>query len=826
MTAQHVPIHPTASPELMTTPPASPEQEADTKSPLGSLGDQDKGTMESIDNDVTAQVSSSLQSGVKTDLGSTVLAGSDNSETRRDEETGKLENSRKARGRRRSKSSGRKKSRMSLSTDKKKKKKKKDSTGEPEVSKSVDGNEDQPTEEGAKKASENVETSAPGKERKVKKKRKKLKASKSDGALKAAMKTQLRQEEKEKNTESSTADNDSSPNSQEATMELVPSESVDDNEVKELVPSRPSTPEPEVESMAPIRISTQKPPRQRSNSFTSPLSANERKKLVANAKSLNANGLLHWTDGRRLQHWDRANFELKRSKKSSQVRYGPKEGEEYYKRVLNKEEDSVLRRDMSEQPHLSKYNRMFPTVGHFCCKACGKAIYSYKSKINTFDGWPGFGSCVSGAIELITAEQLKQQEQKKTRAAIRIQKVFRGRDCRRNIAAMHIQRVFRGGLWRGRVSRALEIVIEKMMAKSEGTEPACADEPRFIDVMADIIKEAELARGSAIADPESIGDNLATGGADIVNKPVAPVTNQDEKDDLGDVVSASQVTSGEYNELRCMRCKSHLGNVISEKNFGKAGQLYYERHRVNGKALKYVDDELPKKRVQEEEPLLPVEKSTQNRNSGLLAKVNALKKALPPSRAGTFTMTKSEAAKQRKCTGRRLDPLSQSCHQPKSPNMISKPPLRRNGSSDPPLRLMRSSVDSRRSSSTDPSFRDSRRAASTNQLPPIPTGRRAKDPLSQSDHNSDGSKYSFGMPRRGRRPKDPLSQSGHNPIAAKFSSGQTTSEGKTTWVIPKNDPLGSSDHGVWTTPGQIHGLPTLRKTGRNREDTLSTSNHG
>jgi len=49
-------------------------------------------------------------------------------------------------------------------------------------------------------------------------------------------------------------------------------------------------------------------------------------------------------------------------------------------------------------------------------------------------------------------------------------------------------------------------------------------------------------------------------------------------------------------EIHCHRCKSHLGNVYEETCRGIDGiTMYKERHRVNGRALKYVEDDLPKR---------------------------------------------------------------------------------------------------------------------------------------------------------------------------------------------------------------------------------------
>jgi peptide-methionine (R)-S-oxide reductase len=66
-------------------------------------------------------------------------------------------------------------------------------------------------------------------------------------------------------------------------------------------------------------------------------------------------------------------------------------------------------------------------------------------------------------------------------------------------------------------------------------------------------------------------------------------------------------------EIHCIRCGSHIGNVVDEENStGTHGVVFRERHRVNGRALKYIEDNLPKRTLtntlllyceEQEEPL-------------------------------------------------------------------------------------------------------------------------------------------------------------------------------------------------------------------------------
>jgi peptide methionine sulfoxide reductase MsrB len=49
-------------------------------------------------------------------------------------------------------------------------------------------------------------------------------------------------------------------------------------------------------------------------------------------------------------------------------------------------------------------------------------------------------------------------------------------------------------------------------------------------------------------------------------------------------------------EVRCRRCKSHLGHVFAEKNPARVNRLqqYTERQCINGVSLYYIKKSLPK----------------------------------------------------------------------------------------------------------------------------------------------------------------------------------------------------------------------------------------
>jgi peptide-methionine (R)-S-oxide reductase len=101
-------------------------------------------------------------------------------------------------------------------------------------------------------------------------------------------------------------------------------------------------------------------------------------------------------DGKPMSHWAKDNFELKRDASCRMV-YEPTDPT-FFEKTLNPEEYKVLRNTSIEAAYFSKYNRFFPGCGHFCCKACGNALYCCKAKFNAFNGWPAFGACVEGSI--------------------------------------------------------------------------------------------------------------------------------------------------------------------------------------------------------------------------------------------------------------------------------------------------------------------------------------------------------------------------------------------------------------------------------------------
>jgi hypothetical protein len=56
------------------------------------------------------------------------------------------------------------------------------------------------------------------------------------------------------------------------------------------------------------------------------------------------------------------------------VVFEPKQGKGFFQQNLPSKDYKVTRSISLEQPFYSKYNRFFPCLGHFCCKACGNAL--------------------------------------------------------------------------------------------------------------------------------------------------------------------------------------------------------------------------------------------------------------------------------------------------------------------------------------------------------------------------------------------------------------------------------------------------------------------
>lgn len=353
----------------------------------------------------------------------------------------------------------------------------------------------------------------------------------------------------------------------------------------------------------------------RSKSFSSPKTAENNKgpSLDLPAKSFHGSfsrGIFD-VDGASLPHWDKSNFQPERDE-SCRVVYKPKGGSEFYRKHLGNEDYLVMRRSMIEQPFFSKYNRFYPKKGHFCCKACGNPLYSHKSKLKRDDGWPAFGACVDGAIGMTTIEERKERQE------------------RERVAATCIQAFVRGCLTRVTISEKIALLIEKVTKLEEELDleeeeindmpstamnkrSSRASIPLFTNLSLHSLDEFSFSDGNSSSSSfASFGDDSDHDSVTVDTKAKKPVEN---KKSNGKNIASFAATAAvkrsqekeikdaeanEWNELlidiHCHRCKSHIGNIFEEDNRGQDGiTKYKERHRVNGRSLKYVEDDLPKR---------------------------------------------------------------------------------------------------------------------------------------------------------------------------------------------------------------------------------------
>lgn len=347
-------------------------------------------------------------------------------------------------------------------------------------------------------------------------------------------------------------------------------------------------------------------------SFTSPQkTGNNRPTTDVRAKSFHGNfsrGMFD-VDGGHLPHWDKSNFQPERDE-SCRVIYKPKGGSEFYQKHLPRDDYLVMRRSMIEQPFFSKYNRFYPKKGHFCCKACGNPLYSHKAKLKREDGWPAFGACVDGAIGIITIEERKERQERERIAATRIQAFVRGCLTRTSISekiALLIEKVTK-------LEEQLELEEEEINDLSDATKKRAsrASIPLFTNLSLHSLDEFSFS------DDDSSSSSFASFGDasydDSVSVDKAKKSEQNKKTNGKSIASfaataavkrsqdkeTKDAEANEWNELlidiHCHRCKSHIGNIFEEENRGQDGvKKYKERHRVNGRSLKYVEDALPKR---------------------------------------------------------------------------------------------------------------------------------------------------------------------------------------------------------------------------------------
>jgi peptide methionine sulfoxide reductase MsrB len=331
---------------------------------------------------------------------------------------------------------------------------------------------------------------------------------------------------------------------------------------------------------------------------------------------------MHEVDGRPLDHWNQSNFEKKRDE-SCRVVYEPKAGKEFYHRYLPAEDYEVMRSISLEQPYYSKYNRFFPRRGHFCCKACGNALYSYVTKFDAEDGWPAFGSCVEGAVGIIPSEKRKVEIEREDNACIKLQAFVRGALCRMKVTKM------------------LEDMIQEMLQA----------------------KERGQHRNNSNND-EDIKEHTSHDAAIFNFKVKSPLFSPTTvKKKIGRTKNLRytllRAFGDDYTEIHCHRCKSHLGDVMAEDNLGRNGRTFRERHRVNGRSLKYVEDDLPK-RINVEFSLLFADRAHRR----LLGLPSPKKEATSdlPVRTVPFVSPRTKRRQTLSLSGIPSDPLSVTSH--------------------------------------------------------------------------------------------------------------------------------------------------------------------
>jgi len=70
---------------------------------------------------------------------------------------------------------------------------------------------------------------------------------------------------------------------------------------------------------------------------------------------------------------------------------------EEWKSVLTREEYKVLRLKGTEARG-GEYDGVYPTEGHFVCRACHTPLYSAEAKFKSGCGWPAFDKCYKGSV--------------------------------------------------------------------------------------------------------------------------------------------------------------------------------------------------------------------------------------------------------------------------------------------------------------------------------------------------------------------------------------------------------------------------------------------
>lgn len=292
------------------------------------------------------------------------------------------------------------------------------------------------------------------------------------------------------------------------------------------------------------------------------LNADYLKKNIASSDAADyvARRRMFEVNGAPMDHWKKENFQTKRDD-TCRIVYEPKLGKEFFQKTL-RDEDYTITRSLTtslEQPYFSKYNRFFPSQGHFCCKGCGNPLYSAKAKFDVDDGWPAFGACILGSIGVTSVEERVAQIEKQDEACIKIQAIVRGYQCRHRVETM--------------LDELINELLQRKYARmqEEGQDDWSATEGH---TSSDLSSDMSFTSWSSNSDDtDTSGKTKGSNGGYVLSRA------------LGD----------DYAEIHCHRCKSHLGDLFAQKNIGSNGTKYRERHRVNGRALKYVEEDLPRR---------------------------------------------------------------------------------------------------------------------------------------------------------------------------------------------------------------------------------------
>ena len=70
-----------------------------------------------------------------------------------------------------------------------------------------------------------------------------------------------------------------------------------------------------------------------------------------------------------------------------------------WKKKLSREQYHILREKGTEMAYSGKYDKYYPTEGHFACAGCGNPLYSSKAKFDSGCGWPAFDRCYASAVK-------------------------------------------------------------------------------------------------------------------------------------------------------------------------------------------------------------------------------------------------------------------------------------------------------------------------------------------------------------------------------------------------------------------------------------------